>query len=65
MAFYGHSVLHSQIDFRPGIDQLGQILIAPFGRVRFRDFFLADILTSLPSVIAGTIILYLISTLNS
>ena len=27
---------------------LWQILISPFGRVRFRDFFMADVITSVP-----------------
>ncbi len=28
---------------------LFQIIVAPFGKVRFRDFFLADVLTSIPT----------------
>ena len=28
---------------------LGHIIIAPFGKVRFRDFFLADVITSMGS----------------
>ncbi len=34
------------------IDALMQTVIAPFGRVRFRDFFMGDVLTSLVKVIA-------------
>jgi len=34
---------------------LGNIIISPFGRLYFRDFFLADILTSIPSVLADLV----------
>lgn len=34
------------------INALGQVVIAPFGRVRFRDFFMGDVLTSLVKVLA-------------
>ena len=37
-----------------------QIIIAPFGSVRFRDFFLADVITSMgqPLIDAGLISCY-------
>jgi len=28
-----------------------EIIIAPFGRVRFRDFFFADVVTSMPTTL--------------
>ena len=31
---------------------LAQIFIAPFGKVRFRDFFLADVITSMSTPLA-------------
>ena len=34
------------------IDAVSQVIISPFGRVRFRDFFMGDVLTSLVKVIA-------------
>jgi hypothetical protein len=36
---------------------LFQIVVAPFGKVRFRDFFLADIITSIPPSIQDLILL--------
>lgn len=40
---------------------IGNIIIAPFGKVRFRDFFLADVITSMKGPLGdlGLIVLLL------